>query len=116
MEQDATIAALSLIIVLVIFVILFIVTIYYDDIKKLFGWRLTAERARKLADKKAEKREDEDFYYILYSIQETANMGGREIIRWELSEKEVEGLENLGFDVIREQVSDKGGWKYLIKW
>lgn len=88
----------------------------YEEIKKWFGWKLTAKRARKIAEKKAEKREDEDFYYILYSIQETADRGGREIIRWELSEKEVERIEDLGFDVIQEQVSDKRGWKYTIKW
>ena len=116
MEQDATIAAIFLITGLATFVVVSAVTIYYEETKKLFGWRLTAKRARKLADKKAEKREDEDLYYTLYTIQETANRGEREIIRWELSEKEVEKLEDLGFEVIREHVSDRGMWKYTIKW
>lgn len=89
----------------------------YDDNKKWFGRKLTAKRARKLADKKTENREDEAFDFYLLSIEMAAERGEREAVFREMSEKFAKKLEDLGYEVIYEvNIYNTAVRKHIVKW
>lgn len=100
-----------------IFVLWVTIESKYDDIKKWFGWKLTAKRARKLADKKTENREDEAFDYYILKIESAAERGDMECTFYFLKEKFAKKLEDLGYEVIYEvNTHNAAVRKHIVKW
>lgn len=91
----------------------------YGEIKKWFGWKLTAERARKMSIKKERVKEEKEFEKVLGEILWISKeIGERQLKHAEFDERYVETLRQLGYEVEEEsEPHDITGVRgYRIKW